>query len=154
MASDGNARRDQAHDEAAPGSSESHRATCAAAQPVADYLWDAEVSLAKIDRLLTQGPLGGSAPSADRLSEIQALVQEIRREAGPHGYHMASAIGQSLFDYIEDLGAAEAAQMQVVEIHVEALKTVVLGRITGQGGDRGKALIAGIEAVVAKLAES
>ena len=44
--------------------------------------------------------------------------------------------------------------MQVIEIHIEALKTVVLGRITGQGGDRGKALIAGIEAVVAKFAGS
>ena len=152
MASDGSSRRDSAADETAPSFPESHRATCAAAQPVADYLWDAEVSLAKIDRLLTQGPLDGTTDSADRLRVIQALVQEIRGEAGTHDYHLASTIGQSLLDYIEDLDAAEAAQMQVVEIHVEALKTVVLARITGQGGDRGKALIAGIEAVVAKFA--
>lgn len=127
------------------------RAANAVAGLQADFLWDAEVNLEKLNRLLAEGPLAGDSESAGRLSEIQMLVHEIRGQSGTFGYDLATAIGTSLFYYIEGLGEERQVQPRVVEIHVEALKSVILGRISGHGGDRGRALLAGIEAVVAKL---
>ena len=157
MAANRKPDRQEAGDEVADGEGRTQGTTdarprSAVAELEADYLWDAEVSLAKLERLIAQGSAGQAAELAERMRDAQGLVHEIRDQAGTFGYDLATVIGTSLSDYIDALDEAHAAQLQVIEIHVDALKTVILGRISGQGGDRSKALIAGIETMVAKLA--
>lgn len=132
-------------------SSVESRASEAMAALERDFLQHTRETLAKLDQLIAQLASGPAGDHTTRLSEIKSLAHDLRGQAGTFGYDLVTVLGSSLFDYIEDAKGGNADLLQVIEIHVDAVKAVIAGKILGLGGERGQSLIAGLEAMIAKV---
>jgi len=78
---------------------------------------------------------------AEHVEKIANLVHDIRGEGTTYGYPLVTRIGTSLYDFVQVIGRANDAQMEVVKAHIDALKVVVSQRMEGDGGQAGAELL-------------
>ncbi len=83
--------------------------------------------------------------------EAYAIVHELRGEAGTYGYKLVSTIANAQCRYIEDLAEDTTAVPAIIRAHTDALRAVIGGDITGDGGEVGKELNENLRLLVAKL---
>ncbi|MEM7171052.1 MAG: hypothetical protein AAF530_12840 [Pseudomonadota bacterium] len=92
-------------------------------------------------------------------SQLYLLVHDLRGQAGTFDYHLVSTIGSMLCSYLEQWGKdspASAAKKGaapnpiVIQAHIDALRAISLGGITGDGGDVGEDLVRSLEQLRAK----
>ena len=92
----------------------------------------------------------------NRTQHIQALygiVQTVKGQGSSFGYPLISAIGSQLARFLEDRGDdVSDAQMEVVKVHVEAIRLVMQQKMEGEGGPIGKKIIGGLGLVIKKVA--
>jgi CheY-like chemotaxis protein len=95
-----------------------------------------------------------------QLGEAEAHVKEMGRtahamrgQAGTFGYPLITKIGNSLCNLTERVGEFGAAEIEALELHVQAIHTVVDGRLEGEGGDVEQVMLAGLKAVTARYDE-
>lgn len=64
-----------------------------------------------------------------------------------------SAVGNQLARFIEDSGDdLTNAQLEVVKVHVEAIRLIIQQKMEGEGGPMGQKIVAGLGAVIKKAA--
>jgi hypothetical protein len=94
--------------------------------------------------------------SENRLGHIQTLygiVQTVKGQGSSFGYPLVSAIGAQLARFIEDQNEELTdAQMEVVKVHVEAIRLVMQQKMEGEGGAIGKKIVGGLGLVIKKVA--
>ena len=78
------------------------------------------------------------------------FAHTLRGEAGTYGYPLVSAIGNTLACFLDRRAALEAADVEVVESHVNALRAAVGRKVKGDGGEIGAQLVEGLAAMVAR----
>jgi hypothetical protein len=118
-----------------------------------DYLkWvkDDLARLAKAFAVLKSA--GGQSPdTAAQLDAIFAVSHDIKGQGGSFDYQLMTTVGNQLCRFIEALnGKADAAAIEVIELHVNALQAVMAQKLKGDGGAIGKKFLAGLEQVIAK----
>lgn len=91
----------------------------------------------------------GNAPGARE--RIAALCGELAGLSGDANGKLVGAIAASLGDFVRDAPLDEPA-LDVIAGHLEALRAVVRHSIAGDGGTVGRAIMAGLEASVARHA--
>ena len=64
---------------------------------------------------------------------------------------MMTNIGNQLCRFIESIGTPNKSDLHIVRLHFDAMKLVIGKRMEGDGGKTGEELVAGLQAVVAKL---
>jgi chemotaxis protein histidine kinase CheA len=121
-----------------------------------DYLkWvkDDLARLAKAFAVLKSA--GGRGPdTAAQLEAIFAVAHDIKGQGGSFDYQLMTTVGNQLCRFIEALkGEAEVADIEVIELHVNALQAVMAQKLKGDGGAIGKKFLAGLEQVIAKRAK-
>jgi chemotaxis protein histidine kinase CheA len=85
------------------------------------------------------------------LNTIFQISHDIKGQGGSFDFGLLTAVGDSLCRFTEDREQANAAEIEAIKLHVEALKLVLNERLKGDGGETGKALLDGLRQVVAKL---
>ena len=92
-----------------------------------------------------------------RLGDIETHVKSIgetahamRGQAGTFGYPLITEIGNSLCGLAERAGDFGAAEIEALELHVQAIHTVIDGAIEGNGGEAERVMLAGLHAVTAR----
>ncbi|MHA1565498.1 MAG: hypothetical protein ACTSX7_09315 [Alphaproteobacteria bacterium] len=83
--------------------------------------------------------------------EAYAITHELRGEAGSYGYKLISTVANAQCRYIEDLPEGTMAVPAIVRAHTDALRAIVGGDISGDGGKVGQELIKNLSLLVAKL---
>jgi hypothetical protein len=78
------------------------------------------------------------------------FAHTLRGEAGTYGYPLISAIGNTLASFLDRRAALGAADIEVVESHVNALRATVARKVKGDGGEIGAQLVEGLAAMVAR----
>lgn len=95
-------------------------------------------------RAQDSAPDNGAAVAA-----IFGVCHNIKGQGGSFGYDLVTSIGESLCDYIREGEAASEKKLKVIEAHIAAIEFVVENKISGDGGDAGKDLVAKLARFVA-----
>ena len=85
------------------------------------------------------------------------VAHDMKGQGGSFNYHLVTQIGNLLCRFIEANEGVpgivfDKPQMEVIKLHVDAIRLVITQRWEGDGGRQGKNLVAGLQAVVAKNA--
>ncbi len=93
----------------------------------------------------------GTLEEKPALDEIFRIAHDIKGQGGSFGYDLMTVIGNHLCRFIENTESATPAHLDVIKVHIDAMRLVVSQKIEGDGGGVGNKLVRGIEAVVAKV---
>lgn len=98
-----------------------------------------------------------SSENSDQDSDIKALYTlslDMKGSGGSFGYVMMSEVAASLNDFLQQKKALTKLDIEVVAAHVSALRAIYAEAIRDDGGDTGRALLVGLEKIVAKAQAS
>lgn len=117
------------------------RAEAALAALSADYLrWaraDMEALSAALAALHGAGP-GEWGAAAER---VHALAHNIKGQGGTFGYPLLTCLAQALCGALKDGQEASAAVLARLDAVAAAMAEIVAGRLSGDGGTRGRDLL-------------
>ena len=89
----------------------------------------------------------------EHIQRLYGIIQTVKGQGSSFGYPLISAIGAQLARFIEDQGdELTDAQMEVVKVHVEAIRLVMQQKMEGEGGAVGKKIVGGLGLVIKKVA--
>lgn len=108
------------------------------------YLSQIEESLS---RLKAEG-----TPSSDQLRAMFVLVNNLKGEAGSMGYELMTMVAYRLCRYLKPATDNQVANLEVVSIHVDAIRMIIQQDLRGDGGREGQILCTGLDEIVAKWA--
>jgi hypothetical protein len=91
---------------------------------------------------------GAGQPAA--LREMRKTLHDLRGQAGTFGYPLVSHVGDSACKFIDLSPSVTANEIEVLNMHVDALKAISAAKIKGDGGDVGKELMNGLRKVIVK----
>ena len=115
-----------------------------------DYLKWAKDDLTKLAKAFA-GLKGGQGDTGKHLDAVFSVSHDIKGQGGSFEYDLMTIIGNQLCRFIETLdGKAGAPEVEVIELHVNALQAVMAQKLKKDGGPVGKALLTGLERVIEK----
>ncbi len=106
--------------------------------------------LAKLTDLCTQALLQPGRRN-EYFGEIHELALELRGQGGTFGYPLISLIGKMLFDVTHDGCREDDNAVEIVKCHVDSMRAILREKVAGDGGEQGKALVAGLRASINKF---
>ncbi|MGB0682172.1 MAG: hypothetical protein ACPGOV_05670 [Magnetovibrionaceae bacterium] len=83
----------------------------------------------------------------DLARELFSLSYKVRGQGGTYGFALVSEVCTYLCRMVESLESFGPREVETLRVHVDALKVVVVGGFTGDGGPQGEALIESLKEV-------
>ncbi len=126
------------------------RAEAVIADLADDYLAWAEEDLTKLQAAMASL----KAAEGDNSAEVEAIFQiahDVKGQGGSFGYQLMTEIGDHLCRFLESLESANPAEIDVIGLHIDALRLVISEKMKGDCGKAGNSLYKGLEMVVAKV---
>ncbi len=89
----------------------------------------------------------------ENLDLMYTLVHDMKGQGGTFGYTLMTRVGDQLCRFIDHLDDTVSISLQdeTIQIHIDAMRMVLTSKIRGDGGDLGKQVLKGIEAVQKKI---
>ncbi|MHA1536897.1 MAG: response regulator [Alphaproteobacteria bacterium] len=87
----------------------------------------------------------------DHIDQMNEIAHNMRGQAGTFDYPLITEIGSSLCSLVDSSAKFGEDELEAVEVHVQAIHTVIGGKIEGPGDERAREMLAGLAAVSAKL---
>ena len=118
---------------------------------VGDYADWAKRYIASMADSLSSLEAGGwpEDGNAKHIANINRIAHELRGQSGTFDYQLITAFGKSLYQATMDPEMKITDdRLKLIEGHIDAIRTVFRNRITGDGGQIGKALLHEIEGAV------
>jgi hypothetical protein len=116
-----------------------------------DYLTASIEDLARLQAAY-DAAVKDPANRVENIQHLYAQVQAIKGQGTSFGYPLMTAVGNQLARFIEDSGDnLTDPQLEVVKIHMEALRLVMQQKMEGDGGPVGQKLVAGLGLVIKKM---
>lgn len=89
---------------------------------------------------------------ASHVEDLYNKAVEIKGQGGSFGYPLVTSIGSQLCRFIETEGfGLDDPKMDVVKVHVETLRLVIMQKMEGDGGPMGEKLMNGLALAVKKV---
>lgn len=126
------------------------RAEAGVASLASDFDADAPERVRRVRAALAAVPAEPAARAA-AVARIHRAVFDFKSFGATFGFPLVTRIGESLCRFIEGRGAIGDDDLEIVKAHVDALATVICERIRDDGGELGRAVVAGLEAAVARF---
>ncbi len=93
-----------------------------------------------------------SANRAAAQEDIYGFTHDIKGQGGSFGYPLMTAVGNHLCKFIEGVdGTLSDAQLEVVKVHIDTMRLVIMEKMEGDGGKAGEKLLKGLVAVITKM---
>lgn len=116
-----------------------------------DYLGWVKDDLAKLQGAYDKA-INEPAKAGEAKDEMYGFAHDIKGQGGSFGFPLMTAVGNHLCKFMEGVdGNLNAAQLEVVKVHIDTLQVIILQRMEGDGGKAGTHLLKGLDAVVAKV---
>jgi chemotaxis protein histidine kinase CheA len=84
------------------------------------------------------------------LKDLYRLALDLKGSGGSFGYLMMSEVAASLHDFLGDRTRLTTLEIEVVSSHVSTLRAIYTESIRDDGGNTGRALVAGLRKLVEK----
>ena len=117
-----------------------------------DYLEWVEEDLATMEEVLAKMRAADTKDRARHIERIFQLSHDIKGQGGSFGYDMMTRIGDQLCTFVENLAGAAAAEIEVIQLHFDAMKLIIAKRMAGEGGEEAQKLFADLKKVTDKVA--
>ena len=85
--------------------------------------------------------------------EINLLAHELRGQGGTFGYPLITTFGKMLYEATRPGCREDANGVEIVKAHVDAMRAVIREKISGDGGDIGRELLASLKQAIDKHAQ-
>lgn len=72
--------------------------------------------------------------------EINIMAHDMKGQGGTFGYPLITDFADSLFKISENKDNIQDAHINIIKSHIDSMRAVISGRVSGDGGDIGKAL--------------
>jgi chemotaxis protein histidine kinase CheA len=108
------------------------------------YLVWATADLAALRALVEQAGRLGAPERGPAAHDIFRRAHDIKGQGGSFNYPLMTRIGGALCRLLKERPELDDDALAVVLAHVEAMETVVVRRLEGDGGEVGTALLAGL----------
>jgi len=104
--------------------------------------------LAEHCRAALQCSVGGER--RDHFDQINLLSHELRGQGGTFGYPLISLFAKTLYDTTGKNCRDDDDAVEIVKAHIDAMRAVLREKVSGDGGDVGRALLASLQAAIKK----
>lgn len=84
------------------------------------------------------------------LKEVFRVAHDIKGQGGSFGYDLMTTVGNHLCRFVEAQDEAGDADMEVIKLHLDAMRLIIGQRLEGSGGAQGERIVGGLQAVIAK----
>jgi hypothetical protein len=122
-----------------------------------DYFVSINEDLARLGRRYEEASRDPSS-RPQQIEEIHAISQSIAGQGSSFGYPLITGLATQLCHYIEDHVFPVAGtrgvtdpEIEVIKVHMEAMRLVIMQKMEGEGGPIGQKLIAGLGMVIKKV---
>ncbi|MCF6195269.1 MAG: hypothetical protein L3J50_01100 [Emcibacter sp.] len=85
--------------------------------------------------------------------QLHAIAHDMRGQGGTFGYQLISDFADGLYEFTRKNTGETDKNVEIIKAHIDAMRVVIKNRISGDGGDVGKELKAGLEAAIAKYSQ-
>ncbi|WP_404384069.1 phosphorelay protein [Caenispirillum salinarum] len=117
-----------------------------------DYLSWVEGDLEKLQEFYKAAETADPADRREKLRDVFSVAHDVKGQGGSFNYHLMTTIANQLCRFIEKLPEqVSKGQMEVVKVHIDALRLVIAQRLEGDGGRAGSNLVRGLDAVINKV---
>ena len=86
----------------------------------------------------------------DAVEEIFRISHDLRGQGSTFDYPLLTRVGTSLCTFAETIDAKNDTCFALIGIHIDALRAIIAGDITGDGGPVGRQIAEGLEKAVGK----
>lgn len=87
----------------------------------------------------------------DYLEKIFQVAHDMKGQGGSFGYDLMTILGNDLCRFIETLETVSDTDIEVIDLYIATMQIVITKRMSGDGGEEGKKVLAGLSAVVQKI---
>jgi hypothetical protein len=94
--------------------------------------------------------MSGECDQKTELKALYTLSLDMKGAGGSFGFVMMSEVAASLNDFLQQRETLSKLDIEVVAAHVSALRAIYAESIRDDGGKMGRALLVGLEKIVAK----
>lgn len=92
----------------------------------------------------------GAHVDAPSVQAFRAIIHDMRGMGGTFEYDLVTTIADQVHRLVHAVGTLGAEHLMALRVHVDALKVVVAERLTGDGGERGREVLQGLQKVYQK----
>ncbi|MCH7692381.1 MAG: phosphorelay protein [Proteobacteria bacterium] len=89
----------------------------------------------------------------DALALIFQLSHDMKGQGGSFGYTLMTILGGTLCNFVEKLEDAGSVEIEVIQLHINAMALVIAKQMKGDGGKEGVQLLKGLGLVAAKVSK-
>jgi hypothetical protein len=81
---------------------------------------------------------------------INHMAHDMKGQGGTFGYPLITAFADSLYGFTSGTSDYSDNQVELIKSHVDAMRAVIRGRVSGDGGEIGKKLTDGLNQAIEK----
>lgn len=85
-----------------------------------------------------------------QFESINLIAHELRGQGGTFGYPLITTFAKMLYSATGDGRREDDNGVEIVQAHVDAMRAVIRDKVSGDGGEAGRALTAGLRAAIEK----
>ncbi len=82
--------------------------------------------------------------------EIHHMSHDMKGQGGTFGYPLISAFADSLYSTTQSGSLYTDNDVELIKSHIDSMRAVIRGRVSGDGGDIGKQLTEGLNKAIEK----
>ena len=86
----------------------------------------------------------------DCIEEINHIAHDMKGQGGTFGYPLITSFADSLYGFTSQKGDVSDSQVELIKSHVDAMRAVIRGRVSGDGGKVGAKLARSLNEAIEK----
>lgn len=87
----------------------------------------------------------------EAMESIFQVAHDMKGQGGSFGYDLMTILGNDLCRFIETKDSVNGTDIEVIDLYINTMQIVITKRMNGDGGEEGKKVLAGLNAVVEKI---
>ena len=107
--------------------------------------------LSKIQELYEQAKALPEDQRASAMKPLFSIAHDIKGQGGSFGYQLMTILGSQVCRFIEACQSFGDPELEVIRLHIDAMRLVISKNMEGEGGVVGAGLVRGLQAVIAKV---
>lgn len=91
--------------------------------------------------------VSGNGDDAANLEALFQIAHDMKGQGGSFGYDLMTAIGDHMCRLLEKVDKAGPIEIQMIRLHIDAMRVVITKELKGDGGAEGRQLMMGLALV-------